>query len=177
MGKGISFVTKQACWTNFIFKGGRIISRPYDYNWDFVRITGKRKRNFLKLLIKKRFIFEEAIRLPVIGGRKFDFRVYVIGGKVPYFYAKSAPADTFVTNWSQGGRIEKKPFLKRAVSAHKIDEIQQLAKRATRALGLTYTGIDILMDAHRGKLYFSEAHSFPGYERGCNLMRFLIERL
>jgi len=177
MGKGISFITKKDCWTNFVFRNNRIKSRTYDYNWDFTKISQKRRNDFLKTLIKKKFIFEEAINLATVKRRKFDIRVYVIFGKVVYFYAKSAPRRAFVTNWSQGGRIEKKKFLKKAIPEEKIEEIKRVARNAAKIMGLNYAGVDIILDKGLDKVYFLEAHSFPAYERGFNLMKHLMDKV
>jgi glutathione synthase/RimK-type ligase-like ATP-grasp enzyme len=177
MGKGICYLSDKACFTNFIFRRGEIISRPYDYNWKFVRIKKKERNAFLKKLIKSRFLFEQAIHMPVINGRKFDLRVYVIYGEIPYLYARSAPEDMVVTNWSQGGKIEKRSFLKRVFLANKMDEIEDIAKRGSRIMGLNYAGVDIMIDNAFDKVYFSEAHSFPAFERGFNLMKFLTDRI
>lgn len=177
MGKGITYVTKDACFTNFIFKDNEIISRPYDYNWDFIKIPARKRDAFINILIRKKFLFEEAIRHPVVKRRKFDLRIYLIYGDVPYFYARSAPDSRFITNWSQGGRIEGKRFLRRVLSKKKIKEILFLSKSAARILGLNYAGIDVLLDNNIQKAYLLEAHSFPGYERGFNLMKFLTDKI
>jgi len=177
MGKGMSFVTEKECWTNFMFRRDRIVSRPYDYNWGFAQVGRRRKERFLKILIEKKFIFEEAVRPPVVRGRRFDIRIYVIYGRIPYFYARSAPQASPVTNWTQGGRIEGGAFLKKALSEKKIGQIKEIARRSARLMGLNYAGIDLILDEKLDKVYFLEAHSFPGYERGVNLMRFLIDRI
>jgi len=174
MGKGISFLTRGECWTNFDYNHGNIVSKPYDYNWDFVKIAGKKRTGFLNALIKKGFIFEEAIKLPTVKRRKFDIRIYVICGKVPYFYARSAPQRSVVTNWSQGGRIEQSNFLENILPQKKIKEIKEIARRVASSMSLNYVGIDLMLDERFDRIYFLEAHSFPGYEKGFNLMKFLV---
>ena len=59
----------------------------------------------------------------------------------------------------------------------KIDEIRNAAKTCSKAMGLGYTGIDIILNDRHDRLYFLEAHSFPAYERGFNLMKFLMEKV
>jgi hypothetical protein len=176
MGKGLTYLSSDTCCTNFVFRKDRIISRPYDCNWKFIKLSGRKRDVFLKQLLRKGFIFEAAVKHPKRKRRKFDIRVYVIYGSVPYFYARSAPSGRFLTNWSQGGRIEKKSFIKRALPPEKIDEIIALCKKCARVLALNYAGIDILLDKNLN-IYFSEAHSFPGYERGFNLMKYLADKI
>ena len=101
MGKGISVVTKKDCFTNFIFRANKIISRPSDYNWTFTRISRRKRKDFLRALIKKGFLFEEAIKVPVVRGRRFDIRAHVIYGRVPYLCARSVRRRNFITNWSK----------------------------------------------------------------------------
>jgi glutathione synthase/RimK-type ligase-like ATP-grasp enzyme len=177
MGKGITYLTPKRCYTNFLFKNNKIISRPYDYNWSFIRIKQTERDHFLKILIKKKFLFEEAIDFALIGKRRFDIRAYVIYAEVPYVYARSAAKNGFVTNWSQGGKIEDKRFLRKVIGKTKLEEIISICTKVARILGLNYTGIDVILDRDYRKTYILEAHSFPGYERGFNLMRFLADKI
>ncbi|MFQ5681472.1 MAG: hypothetical protein ACE5GG_05440, partial [Candidatus Omnitrophota bacterium] len=55
--------------------------------------------------------------------------------------------------------------------------ISDLCRRVSKALGINYAGIDILPDGDGERNYILEAHSFPGYERGFDLMRFLANRI
>jgi len=177
MGKGISVVTKKSCYTNYIFRGNRITSRPYDYNWNFVKISKKRRNAFLSILIKKRFLFEEGIKLPVVKGRRFDMRVYVIYNHVPCLFARSVPESNFITNWSQGGRIEGENFIKKYIPTKKLEEIKNVAKKAARVTALNYAGIDIVLEGDSQNIYVLEVHSFPGYARKFNLMKTLINQI
>lgn len=177
MGKGLSLVDQNKCVTNFIYRNGKIKSHRYDYNWDQVKISSSHKDRFLSLLIKKDFIFEEKIEHAVYRRRRFDIRCYVIYRRTPYFYARSAPVRKYLTNWSQGGRIEKGAFLKKALPPGKIKEVLTTARRVAEILKLNYTGVDILFSKDLEKIYVLEAHSFPGYERGFDLMPYLARRL
>ncbi|NQT95837.1 MAG: hypothetical protein HQ572_05245 [Candidatus Omnitrophica bacterium] len=178
MGKGITYINQRGCYTNFIFRKNRIHNRLHDYNWKAVKISQKNQSQFLKTLIDKGFIFQEAIYTPVVRGRKFDMRIYCIYNRVPYMYAKSTQAKNFITNWSQGGRIEKKKsFLKRAIGDKAIREAILLAKKSARALKLNYAGVDVIFDRKRRELYVLEIQSFPGYERGFKLMKFLADNI
>jgi len=176
MGKGITYVNQDSLTTNFSFRKGKIISRRYDYNWPFCEINGKNRNRFLKILLSKDFIWEEAIDPSKNKGKRFDFRVYCIYGKVPYFYVKSAPAATPVTNWSQGGRIEKKKNFSKYLTEAKLKKVRSLALKVAKELKLNYAGVDILFSKDFKNLYVLEANSFPGYEMGFPLMNYLAKR-
>ncbi|MEA3328503.1 MAG: hypothetical protein U9Q08_02000 [Candidatus Omnitrophota bacterium] len=175
MGKGITYVSGRQVVTNFLFRQDRIISRPYDYNWRFSRISNKKR--FLKKLLSKDVICEEAIEPATHEGRRFDFRIYTIYGRTPYFYAKSVGENSIVTNWSQGGRIEKKKSFYQHIPKSKIRLMLSLAKKTARTLGLNYAGVDILFSKGFEKIYVLEAHSFPAHEKGFNLTKFLSEKI
>ncbi len=174
MGKGITFLAPEHWRTNFIFRRGKIISRQQDYGWSFFNITGN--KDFLKKLLARDVICEEAIEHPVVDGKKFDFRIYVIFDEIPYMYAKSTLAKGIITNWSQGGTIEKASFL-RKLPRGAVEKAKSLAKRTSRALKLNYTGVDVIFSKDFSNAYVLEAHSFPGYERGCDLMKSLVKKL
>ena len=114
--------------TNFLFKRGKIISRPYDYNWKFIRVTKNNRNRYLKKLLYDGIIIEKAIDPAVSNGRRFDFRVYCIYGKVVYFYARSSKVGSCVTNWSQGGEIEKKVKFSKYIPKDKIKKVQELER-------------------------------------------------
>jgi len=177
MGKGITYLNRKDCYTNFIFKDGKIISRQYDYNWPFRRIAKQKRDIFLRILIEKGFLFQEAVNAAIYRRKRFDLRIYVINNQIPYLYAKSSPGDYFLTNWSQGGRIEDPIFLKRALEPNIIEKVKKTAKQATRALSLNYAGVDIIVDREKRKVYALEIHSFPDYERGYDLMKFLAHTI
>jgi len=177
MGKGITYINNKSCYTNFLVKDNKIFNRSYDYNWRAVKVPVSKQKVFLETLIKKGFIFQEAIYTPVVDGRKFDMRIYVIYGKVPYLYAKSTESKKFITNWSQGGRIEKGNFLKRAIGQKNIKKATAMAIKAAKILRLNYAGVDVIFDEKSDTLHVLEIQSFPGYERGFKLMKFLADTI
>ncbi|NQT90252.1 MAG: hypothetical protein HQ558_03260 [Candidatus Omnitrophica bacterium] len=178
MGKGITYIDKKhGCFSNFLFRRGEVISRASDYNWAVRKVHASKVEDFIKVLIKRRFLFQEGIETPRCQKRRFDLRIYTVNGKIPYMYAKSAPSANFLTNWSQGGRIEKKRFLKKALRPKTIRRAKALAVDAAKVLALNYAGADIIIDKDQENVYLLEIQSFPGYERGFNLMRFLIDEL
>jgi glutathione synthase/RimK-type ligase-like ATP-grasp enzyme len=177
MGKGITYADSSGVYTNFIFKHGKIKSRQYDYNWRPVKVSGKNRDVFVRKLISRGFVFQSAVDPLVYKGRKFDIRVYVVYKKTPYFYAKSAPLGSFTTNWSQGGRIEKGHFLKSALSAKEIKNIKSMSLKAAKEVGLSFAGVDIIIDRHTRDINVLEIQSFPGYEKGFDLMKSLANSI
>ena len=177
MGKGISVVTKNDCFTNYIYRGGRLVSRPEDINWKFIKISKKRRQRFLNILIRKGFLFEEGIKMPLARRRRFDVRVHVISGKVAFMFARSAAKGSYITNWSQGGRMESERFLKKFIPPHKLEEVKRLSKKTAEIFSLNYAGIDVILDRDFKNIYIVEVHSFPGNVRRFNLMKVLAEAI
>jgi len=178
MGKGISYLSNGLLITNFLFQKGKVISHPFDYNWRFHEITRPADRNkFLSAMISRGFIFEEAIDPPVHKGRRSDFRVYCIYGKVLYYYIRSTPAVSLVTNWSQGGKIEQKRSFSKYISAANLKRVETLARKVARDLQMNYAGIDVIFSKDYKKIYVLEAHSFPAYEKGYDLMDSLAQKV
>ncbi len=177
MGKGITYIDKNGIYTNFLFKSNLIVNRLYDYNWRPVRVSDKKRNAFLKILINRGFILQKAVSPLICRNRKFDIRVYTAYNKVPYLYAKSAPASSFITNWSQGGRIEKEGFLNSCLSKKEINEVSRLAIKAAKTINLKFAGVDVIIDKDTRDMHVLEIQSFPGYERGFDLMKFLANNI
>lgn len=177
LGKGVTYLSNDLFITNFTYRKGDIISRKSDYGWRFHGINKKDRNGFLEKLISKKFIFEEAVEHPVYKNKIFDFRVHVIYGKIPYYYAKTMPTSSPVTNWAQGGRIERKKDILEFTSRKNTERIKSLAIKATKALGLNYAGLDIILSRDFKKVYCLEAHSFPGYEKGFDIMRYIAKKI
>ncbi len=175
MGKGITYINREETISNFLFRKNRVLSRPSDFNWRFSRI--KDGETFFNQLLKKGFICEEAIEPAVFRKRRFDFRVYVMFGKVVYLYAKSSPAESCVTNWSQGGRIDKNKVILKTLPKEKITLLKKTAERAAQALGLNFAGIDVIFSKDLKSAYVLEGNAFPGYEKGFDLMRCLLKHI
>jgi glutathione synthase/RimK-type ligase-like ATP-grasp enzyme len=177
MGKGITYADSTGIYTNFRFKKNKILNRLYDYNWRPVRISGTARNIFIETLIEKGFIFQRAVKPLMHKNRVFDLRVYAAFRDIPYMYAKSVLPGAFITNWSQGGRIEGKAFLSQALSRDEIKRIKSLALKAARSIDLCFAGVDIIMDRHTRELNVLEIQSFPGYEKGFDLMRYLARHI
>ena len=177
MGKGITYADASGVYTNFCFRRNKVISRLYDYNWKPVKIACKNRGVFIATLIDKGFIFQRAVNPLVCKGRRFDIRVYAVCGKTPYLYAKSMPEGSFVTNWSQGGRLEDALFLSRVLSAKEVAAVKTLSLKASKMINLSFAGVDIIIDKDTRKINVLEIQSFPGYEKGFDLMKFLADNI
>lgn len=89
-----------------------------------------------------------------------DLRVFVVGGKVLGAMKRTAPADDFRANITNGGTGESFPVSK---------EIEQIALKTAAVLNLSIAGIDLLFD-NRG-FRVCEANSnpgFSGFDKYCN---------
>ena len=170
LGKGITYLSDGFLITNFLLRKGKIISHPYDYHWRFHEIKDSDKNTFLKILLSRGFIFEEAIDPPICKGRRSDFRVYCIYGNISYYYVRTTPVVSLVTNWSQGGTIEPKRKLSKYISNSNLERVKSLARKVAKELKLNYAGVDIIFSKDYKKIYVLEAHSFSGYEKGFDLM-------
>ncbi|MBN2097477.1 MAG: hypothetical protein JW714_03235 [Candidatus Omnitrophica bacterium] len=175
MGKGISYINKKSLLSNFLIRRGKIISRNSDFNWGFIRIKNKKK--FINRLLSRGFICEQAITPAVLNNRRFDFRIYVVFGRIVYLYAKSSPNHCLVTNWSQGGKIDRKKNFLNSLPKTKIELLNRLARKTARVLGLNFAGIDVIFSQDWKQAYVLEANAFPGYEKGFDLMRYLSNLL
>lgn len=175
MGKGITYIDRGGVISNFPFRKGKIVNRSGDYNWRFAWI--KNEKTFLNKLLRKDFICEEAIEPATLRGRRFDFRIYVVFGKVVYLYAKSTKASSYLTNWSQGGKIDKKKRILKTLTKEEKALLKKLARKASRVLGLNFAGIDIIFSKGMKNAYVLEGNAFPGYEKGFDLMKCLFRSL
>jgi RimK family alpha-L-glutamate ligase len=80
-----------------------------------------------------------------------DFRLLVSRGRVIAAMARHSP--DWITNVKQGGR---------PVAVAATEEMRDLAKRATAAVGASFAGVDVLYDAD-GRLTVLEVNSMPAW--------------
>ncbi len=176
MGKGITYLEKDRWMTNFRFRKGKIFSKKSDYGWTFIDITDKKE--FLKEILKKHIIVEEAIDPLLIKGRKFDLRMYIFKNKVLYTYGRSNDALAVTTNISQGARGERLSF-ENTLPKRQLELAKKNAIKALKAIGLNFGGVDMMLCRDKKSAMFIEINAFPGFPkvRRFNLSKFLIKEI
>ncbi len=175
MGKGITFMSMYNWQTNFIFRNNRIHSRRSDRGWKFRDITGK--NIFLRKLLKKDVIIEDAVNPLVLRRRMIDLRTYVFFDKVIYVYPRKNKPDKITTNISQGARGD--PKLLKRLPAALLRKAERKALRVSRALNLNFVGMDIMPDRDYKHIYIIDVNVFPGFpkRKTFNLSQGIIKHL
>ncbi|MBU2540855.1 MAG: hypothetical protein KJ593_03035 [Candidatus Omnitrophica bacterium] len=175
MGKGITFLSMYNWQTNFIFKNNKIHSRRSDRGWKFRDITGK--NIFLRKLLKKDIIIEDAINPLVLRRRMIDLRTYVFFGKVIYIYPRKNKPDKITTNISQGARGD--PELLKRLPPALLRKARDKAIRVCKALNLNFVGMDIMPDRDHKHIYIIDVNLFAGFpkRKTFNLSQSLIKHL
>jgi RimK family alpha-L-glutamate ligase len=87
-------------------------------------------------------------------GRWHDHRVFIINGKA--IGAMVRRGTSWVNNMAMGARSEA------IVNSTELEELNELAESAARAVEIDYCGVDIIRD-HDGKLYLLEVNSIPAW--------------
>jgi len=106
--------------------------------------------NAFKMLdrVGEPIVLQEYVRNP---GR--DIRVFVVGDEVVASAFKYGPQGSWKTNVAQGGRMTTEGVTK---------EVEDLGLRASKAMGLYYSGVDI-MESDHGPVIL-EVNGAPGWE-------------
>jgi len=176
MGKGITYIEKDEWKTNFRFENNRIVSSVSDYGWSFMDITNN--PDFLKRLLTKDIVIEEAVEPYIIDNLKFDLRVYVCFDDVLYIYPRTNAPEEITTNISQGGKGRDASFL-RKIPENIIKKATRVAIDAAKAMGLDFSGVDIMISKDLKHVYVIEINAFPGFpsQKRFNLSRRIIKKI
>jgi len=161
MGKGITFLSQFDWRTNFIYKDNRIISKRSDHGWKFKDVTGQ--NDFLRQLLKKDILIQEAVESPIYKGNKIDIRVYTFFNKVLYIYPRRNKADRVTTNISQGGQGD--PGLLKFLPVSLIKKVKREAIKVSSRLGITLAGIDIIPEHNCKDLHVIDVNLFSGFPK------------
>lgn len=84
-----------------------------------------------------------------------DIRIHVLGGEIIAAMKRVKPDDDFRSNYSLGGDIE---------SVEITDKMKNMAILATKESGLSWSGVDIIIDKKNNKPYMVEINGSPGTE-------------
>ncbi len=142
-GKGITVLHRGRWVTNYRVDGDKLANNDTYGLWPFVDVTGK--HHLLEQLLAHDLIVEREILTPdVFNGKKFDLRAYVVGQEVPHFFVRVNDPNKVVTNFSQGAKVNHHPNT--GLPEDCITLVKETAKRAAKALGLEFVGVDIMFD-------------------------------
>ena len=175
MGKGITYLSALNWQTNFNFKNSKIISRRSDHGWKFRDITGNHA--FLRKLIKKDILIEEAIDCLMLDRKRIDLRIYTFFNKTVYIYPKINLPEKITTNISQGAKGD--PHILEFIPKWLVAKAKWVAEETSRILNLNLAGIDVLLDRNRKDIYIVDVNVFPGFprRRTFNLTKSIIKEL
>ena len=161
MGKGITFLSRFDWQTNFIFRDSKIISRRSDHGWKFRNITGNHE--FLRQLLERDILIQEAVDPPILNGDKVDLRIYTFFDKVIYVYPRKNSLDKVTTNISQGGHGA--PRLLRVLPEYMVNKAKREALRVSKALNISLAGIDIVPDRNSKEVFVIDVNVFSGFPK------------
>lgn len=161
MGKGITFLSWSNWQTNLMFKDNKIKSRHSDHGWKFRDITGDKA--FLSKILRSDMLIGKAIDSLLLKKMKIDMRVYTFLGKTIYIYPRKNNAEKITTNISQGAKGD--PNILKELPRDLVKKTARLAERASRALGLNFAGVDIMIDKNIKDIYVLDANVFPGFPK------------
>jgi len=175
MGKGITYLEKGNWKTNFRFKDGKIVNPRSDYGWTFVDVTDNVE--FLKELLTKDIVIEEAIDSCKLDDIIFDLRLYMFYDDVLYIFPRTNKKDAITANISQGGQGRSTQFLKRFPKSV-IDKAVSSGIRTIQAMDVNFAGVDVMISKDL-RVYVIELNTFPGFPKVSrfNLSKRIIKRI
>jgi glutathione synthase/RimK-type ligase-like ATP-grasp enzyme len=175
MGKGITYLEKGNWKTNFRFKDGKIVNPRSDYSWKFVDITDNVE--FLKELLTKDIVIEEAIDTYKLDDIIFDLRLYMFYDELLYIFPRTNKKDAITANISQGGQGRSTQFLKRFPKSV-IDKVVSSGTRTIQAMDVNFAGVDVMISKDLG-VYVIELNTFPGFPKVSrfNLSKRIIQQI
>ena len=175
MGKGITYMEKGNWKSNFRFEGGKILSPRSDHGWTFIDITDNVK--FLKEILTKDLVIEEAVDSYELDDFIFDLRLYVFYDEVLYILPRTNEKGAITANISQGGKGRTTRFLKK-FPKNIINKAVTSGIKTIEAMDVNFAGVDVMISKDF-KIYVIELNTFPGFpkESRFNLSRRIIQRI
>ena len=175
MGKGMTYVEKGNWKTNFRFEGGKIVNPRSDYGWTFIDITDNVE--FLKEILTKDIVIEEAIDTYKLDDIIFDLRLYVFYDEVLYILPRTNEKSAITANISQGGQGRSTRFLKK-FPKNIINKAVKSGIRTVKAMDVNFAGVDVMISKDLG-VYVIELNAFPGFPKVSrfNLSKRIIQRI
>ena len=175
IGKGMTYMETENWKTNFRFEGGRIISTRSDHGWTFIDITDNVE--FLKELLTKDIVIEEAIDAYKLDDIIFDLRLYVFYDEVLYILPRTNEKGAITANISQGGQGRSSRFLKK-LPKNIINKAIKDGIRTVEAMDVNFAGVDVMISTDF-KVYVIELNTFPGFPKVSrfNLSKRIIQRI
>lgn len=158
-GKGITYLSADGWWTNYLVGENGLGNYGVRDRWEFTNISGR--YDLLEQLLGQEVIIEREIVTPEVeDGTKFDIRAYVIRGEVPHMFLRINQRDAFITNFSQGARVEHR--YAEVLPRDLVQRLRDIANRAANALQTPFVGIDLMVD-HNLEIYVVEAQVFTDF--------------
>jgi len=142
MGKGITYMEKGNWKTNFRFESGKILSPRSDYGWTFIDITDNVE--FLKEILTKDLVIEEAVDSYELDDFIFDLRLYVFFDEVLYILPRTNEKGAITANISQGGQGRSTRFLKK-FPKNIINKAIKEGIRTIEATDVNFAGVDVMI--------------------------------
>jgi len=176
MNKGITVLTPSRRRTNFVFADGRLHApRPGDPQhigpdrWEFADVDPDDERFLAALCAEPGLVMERGLSDGVVGGRRVEARVTVLGRRVVDVAVGTAAAGEPTTEPQLGSA---RPRLPADVSRR----IERVALRAAAALDLTYAVLDIVLDRDLTPMAI-DAQAFPATRTPMSIFTIVLDRL
>jgi len=135
--------------------GGKIVYKPTD-GWGGMGLVKIESEATLDMLMP--FLNQTDIRYFYI--ERFikydntDFRIDIVDGEFVSCYGRKAPKDNWKTNVTSGGSV----ILREA-----NDEVIEIAKKATKIVGLDISGVDLIYDEEKEEYVVLEVNGIPAF--------------
>jgi len=163
-------------------------TRVYTETWNFItnsEVFGLKSIGlsitdnveFLKELLTKDIVIEEAIDAYKLDNIIFDLRLYMFYDDVLYIFPRTNKKSAITANISQGGKGRSTQFLKR-FPKNVIDRAVKRGIRTIKGMDVNFAGVDVMISKDL-RVYVIELNTFPGFPKVSrfNLSKRIIQRI